>query len=128
MAKNTRETISFRKVIAANTSVNFTEELKSDATIENMFVRFYPGQQKSLQVTPKVKFRNEEMYNLIRYATGTDGYLTGDDDKLSYPLGVEVTTGDQIVIYVTNTDTINEYSLVVDVIVDYLNGKSRVVS
>lgn len=127
MAKNTRETISFRKVIAAGANgINFAEEIKGDATIEKLVVRFYPGQQKSLQVTPMVKFRTEEMYSLVRYATGTDGYLTGDDDTLEYPLGVEVQTGDQVVIYATNTDSTNAYSLVCDVIVDYLNGKARV--
>lgn len=114
-------------MIAAGAKNEFSHAIPYDGTLQSVHVRFYPGQQKSLQIQPQVKFKNEEWRSIISYAAGSDQYLSGDDDRLDYAIGFEVGSGDTIVIQVTNTDTVNAYSLVLDIEIDYLAGKKRVI-
>jgi hypothetical protein len=125
---NKKEVISFRKLIPPSTTMAvYREVVKADGTVEELRVRFYQGQQKSLQVTPHVNHKGNQFESLVNYADNTDQFLSGDNDYFVMPVVVSVEYLDYIEVYVTNTDATNAYTLSVDVIVDYYGGKNRVV-
>lgn len=113
------EVLSFRKDIAPNTSLTLKERVKADGSVSKIFVRFYPGVEKSLQVRPYILHKGNRAEDVITYVEGTDNYLSGDSDSFEYPVTVDVKYDDEIVVYVNNTDLANTYSLVVDVKVDF---------
>lgn len=124
---NKVEVVSFRKVIAPSTEQTFVERIKSPGTIEQARVRFYPGQQKALQVQPYVIHKGQLREDLLTYSEGTDKYLSGDDDTFEFPCVVTVDYDDELHVYAKNTDATYSYTLVIDVVVDYYAGGNRVV-
>lgn len=127
MSATSKEVISFRALIQPGQVVKFHERIKGDATIEQVRVRFYIGQQKALHVRPYVVHRGNKPEDLITYPEGTDAFLSGDDDYLDFPCVVPVGNDDEAYVWVQNTDADNAYTLVVDMVIDYYGGKSRVV-
>lgn len=127
-ARDTKEVISFRKVIPPNTVNEFMQErVKAPGTVEGVYVRFYPGQQKSLQIIPMVEHKGRMPESLITYASSGETYLSGDDDRLDIPVVVSVDTNDYIKVQYSNVDPTYSYTLVVDVVVDYYAGQDRVI-
>lgn len=125
---DTKEVISFRKVIPPNTFNQFMQEkIKGPGTIEGVYVRFYPGQQMALHVEPVIEHKGALIEPLVTYAASGDSFLSGDDDKLDFPVVVSVEHYDLIKIKYSNTDPTFAYNLCVDVVVDYYAGRNRVV-
>ena len=121
------EIMSFRKVIPANTPDLLSERVKGPGTIEGIKVKFYPGQQKALRIVPFVEHKGSKTEQLITYPSTTDQFLAGDDDYFIFPVIVEVDNDDFVKIRAVNTDLVNAYTCVVDVIIDYYAGKKRVI-
>jgi hypothetical protein len=121
-----REVVSFRKLIDPAKKQKFNERIKGEGTIEQLRVRFYPGQGKSLRIYAYIKRKGRVLEEMITFTDGTDRFLSGDDDSLVFPIAVPVENDEEIEIHAENIDATNPYSLVVDVIVDYMGGRNRV--
>lgn len=126
-----KEPIYFSTSVPANGGkVRLTERIKGSGTIEEVRVRFFPGQQKALQVRPFVKHKGGEygkIEELITYPSGGDQFLSGDDDNLIFDAIVPVVNDDEIVVEATNTDPDDAYTLHVVIMIDYYGGADRVV-
>lgn len=120
-----KEVISFRKVIEPNKTDVIAERVKSDGTIEEIKVRFYPGQEKALQVVPFVEHKGQQIEQLISFPNTTDHYLSGDNDYFIYDISVPVEYDDFLKVEAKNTSVDFSYTLVVDIVIDYLGGKNR---
>lgn len=123
-----KEVVSFRKTIPAGQTIILYERIKAQGTVEELRVRFYPGQARELRVYPIILHKGDQAENMLTYAESSDNYLSGDDDNLIMPSIVPVDNDDQIKITAINTNATYDYTLVVDVVIDYFAGKNRVVS
>lgn len=119
-----KEIVSFRKVILANTTDVLHERIKADGTIENVKIRLYQGNQKSLRVRPYVEHKGSKIEDVITYASTSDNFISGDDDYFVFDITVPVQYDDYIKIWVQNVDGTYDYTLSVDVEVDYIGGKT----
>jgi len=117
------------RVIAPDEVITLRERIKGDGTIEQMKVRFFQGQQKSLLVRPYVRHKGNKIEDLITYPEGTNQFLSGENDYLEFDLVVPVENDDELCIWVSNVDAdhLDPYTLHVSVMVDYFGGTSRVV-
>jgi uncharacterized membrane protein len=122
-----KETVAFIKIIPAGTSAKLLERVKGEGTVEKLTVRFYPGQQKSLQVRAIIIHKGNKIEDLITYPEGGDSYLSGDDDSLVFNIVIPVENDDEIAISVKNIDASNDYTLMAFLEIDYYGGKNRVV-
>lgn len=127
MNTNRIEPISFVAVIPPLQTRKFAERVKADGTVEKLKVRFFAGQEKSLQVRPYILHKGRKIEDLVTYPEGTNEYLCGDDDYLEFDLSIPVENDDEIVIAVSNMDIDDPYTLNVSVMIDYYGGKMRVV-
>lgn len=123
---NRKEVISFRKRITAGQTVGFSERVKAAGTVEGVKVKFYVGQEKSLQVYPYIEHKGRKYESLITYPEGTDNYLSGDDEDNTYDVVVPVDNDDYVKVNVTNTSAY-DYDLSCDISIDYYGGKNRIV-
>lgn len=125
---NKKEVVSFRVTVPKGSkNIIYKERVKADGTVEEVRVRFYRGQQLALQVVPYVNHKGRKHEQLLTFAGNTNGYLCGDDDYFVYPVVVPVEDNDYVSVMVTNTDAANDYTLSVDVVVDYYAGKNRII-
>jgi|NOAtaT_6_FD_contig_51_4904121_length_1487_multi_3_in_0_out_0_3 hypothetical protein len=124
MVVNKREVISFRKSIAAGGSDIIRERVKSNGTLEELRVRFNPGQANTLRIRPVVEHKNNRLEDLVTYPAGTNQFLSGDDDYLILPCAITVENDDFVEVIANNTGAFT-YTIVVDIVVDYLFGTER---
>lgn len=125
--RNKREPILFRKTIPGGASDDLHERIKGDGTIEEMRVRFYPGQQKDLHVSVWIDHKGSQAEFLYTTPSSGERYLSGDDDAFIFPVTIEVEYDDFVRVHVENVDPLNDYDLAVDVLVDYYGGKNRII-
>lgn len=125
---NKKEVIYFDKVIPAGQTLEFTSKVKDDGTIEKLTVKFYIGQEKGLRVIPTVIHNNNQPEALITYPTGTEQYLSGDDDYFDFPIVVPVALNDVIKLKAINTDSTYDYHLTAAITIDYYAGQNRVIA
>jgi hypothetical protein len=124
-----KEVISIRQTIPANTvNMIITERIKSPGTLEEIRVRFYPGVERDLHVYPSVQHKGNKTTQMLTFPQGTEQFLSGDDDYLILPVVLAVDNDDNIKIMVTNVNTTYDYTLSIDVVIDYYGGKNRVTS
>lgn len=121
---NKREVISFRKSIAAGASDIIRERVKSPGTLEEVRVRFNPGQGNTLRVRPVVEHKGNRIEDLVTYPGGTNQFLSGDDDYFILPCSITVDNDDFVEVIANNTGAFT-YTIVVDVVIDYLYGQER---
>lgn len=124
---DTKEGMSFRKSIAANTPDALHERVKAPGTIEGFRVRFYPGQELTLQVNVYVVHLGQKVEQLVTYVATGDAFLSGDDEVLEFHCVCSVETDDLVFVSVMNTDAVNAHRVAVDVYVDYYGGNQRLV-
>jgi hypothetical protein len=113
------EVIAFRQNIAPSSSQTIQERVKANGRVAEIRVRFYPGQERDLQVRPFVTLLNRLQEDVLTYPGGTEPYLSGDDDYLIFPVSVDLQTDDFISVWVNNVSVNYTYTLVVDVVVQY---------
>lgn len=119
--------VSFRQSIQPGKSGTLEYTVNAPGTVEEVYVRFYTGQQLALQVDVYVEHTGERREELIQYAGGSRSFLSGDDDRFTFPCAAAVDQYDRIVVWYNNTDATNSYDVIVDVIIDYYGGLNRVV-
>ena len=113
------EVISFRLPVSPSENVALKERLKDKGIVTELRVRFYPGVEKSLQVSPFILHKESRREDLFTFVQGTEKYITGDNDYLIFPCSVEFDYDDEMQVNVFNNG-LYEYSLSVDVIVSYM--------
>lgn len=123
---DSKEVIPFVVNVPPNTTGSLKERIKADATVEEVNLRFYPGQQRDLEVRPKLQRTGNRVEDLITYPKGANDWIAGDDDNIRLDISVTAQLDDEIVIFYSNKDTVNIYTLVVYVTVDYREGKNNV--
>lgn len=76
--------------------------------VTGLLIRFYPGPELSLQLTPYVRFR-EERQGLVPFAPNGKQYIDGDDDTFPVEVDMPAPMGSHIGIGYLNTDSVNAY-------------------
>lgn len=117
-----QEVVAFRANVNPSTSQVFTERIKDGGRVTEVRVRFYPGQERDLQVRPYLQLLNRQTEDLLTYPAGTDGFLSGDNDYLTFPVSLEVVMDDMIAVWVNNVNATYTYTVVVDVVVQYYDN------
>ena len=126
--RDTKKSISFRSLIPANTEKWFHHRIEGEATIEELRVKFYRGQQLALKVIPYLELKGiNSLEPLVIFAQNTDQFLAGDDDYLIFPIDYPAKNDDYIKIYAKNEDLTYDYNLSLDIVIDYLGGQNRVI-
>jgi hypothetical protein len=121
------EVMSFRQDIAPLTAMTLTERVKDRGEVTEVRVRFYPGQERALQVRPFIQLFNSMTEDMFTWAGGsTDRFLSGDDDYLVFPVSATVVADDNIAVWVNNTDPNYTYTLVCDVVIQYYSGADSI--
>jgi hypothetical protein len=121
-----KEVVTVRKTILANTSGKLRERIKDSGTVEELRLRFYPGQSRALRVVPYILHKGEQREDLVTFFDGSDRYFSGDDDTVVLPCILSVGNDDYLEISYANISTLYDYTLAVDIVIDYYGGKNRV--
>jgi hypothetical protein len=114
-----KEVVAVRKKILPGQMLTIKERIKYAGIIEQINVRFYAGQENELEILPYVNRKGQRIDTFFTYPEGTNPFLSGEDDRLSYPLSIPVENDDEIHLRVINRNTEYTYTLVVDVVVTY---------
>jgi hypothetical protein len=125
--RNTKEVVSFRKLVPAGVTDVLSERIKGPGTVEGFRIRFYPGQQLSLKVWVVIEHKGGLTESLVTFAETSDEFLSGDDDRMEFDVVASVENDDFLKIKVFNSDMVNDYNLAVDVTIDYYGGTQRVI-
>lgn len=99
-------------------SFNIKERLKDAGSVQEVRIRFYPGCERSLQVRPYILHKAGRAEDMFTYPVKTEGFITGDDDYLIFPVTLDFDYDDELVIEFDNVGNYI-YTLAVDVIVSY---------
>lgn len=122
-----RVIVPFTKKALAGTTGYMTFRVPSNGTVEELRVRFYPGVEEALQVTPFIERKGGSAPDyLIEQVEESDTFLSGDDDYLVFPITYAVNQNDFLKIYYNNTSSQYDYSLKVYIVVDYIGGTNTV--
>lgn len=122
-----RITIPFRKVTNPNEEGYLEYLVPADCTIEKLNILFYPGSQGSLHVKPCIiKKGGHAPEPLFEYVQGGFDYISGDDVYYKMEVTHGASQNDWIRVYYVNTDSVNPYTLICDVVVDFVGGKVSV--
>jgi hypothetical protein len=95
------------------------ERLKDNGQVQEVRVRFYPGVERTLQVSPYVLHKNNRREDFFTYPEGTEPYITGDNDYLIFPCSLDFQYDDEICIEYNHAGGDFPYTLAVDVVVTY---------
>lgn len=118
----------FKEILAGTTEI-FKVTIKADCTLEKMRVKFYPGPEGDLQITPYYIKPDNVRINVI----GTDDdnksprYLAGDDVVFEFEVGLAMKEGTILYFECVNTDTVNSHYVDVIFELEELGGIERVV-
>lgn len=122
------ESIPLRKKIEAGAKgVTITERIKALGTLQGIRFIFAPGQEGDLHIRPFILRKGGFLETILTFPEEGLNYLNGDDIVLEYPVITPVENDENIVIYADNMDDENDYTLQVDVFIDYYGGHSRVI-
>lgn len=124
-----RHVLAFRKTVPAGgdngdglTPGFLSYNVTSPCTIEEINMRFYPGQERSLRIDIFVMHQSELREQVFTYVPGGDNFISGDDDVLKYPVTLAMEPNDTIWVQYTNTSTAYPYDMVCDIVLDQLGG------
>lgn len=120
-----QEVMIFAKTISASSSETLIERVKDFGTVENVRVRFYPGQGRDLKVRVFANRKGNHDESLITFANDGDVTLSGDDDDFVFDVKIPVSNDDNIKVIAENQNATYDYTLLVYVSVDYHSGMNR---
>lgn len=125
---NRKSVIYIDKLIPAGESITFRHVVEDNGTIEKLNLKFYIGQEKDLQVVPRIVRVSREIEYLVTFNDDGNQYLSGDDDKMDLDIVVPCGINDVIEIKATNVDTTYDYHITCTITIDYFAGQNRVIS
>lgn len=114
-----KEVIAIRRNVAPLEKVLVKERVKYNGNIERVEVRFYAGQENELTILPYVRHKGGKIETFFTFPEGTDPFLSGEDDQLSFPTTIEIELDDEIHVSAINKSSVYDYTMVVDIIVTY---------
>ena len=121
MVFETSEAVSFAERVAPNSETELAYEVSGDATVEQLLIRFYPGQQLDLIVDIYIREKGGERKRPVVNTPG-DSSFVGDDDTYEFNLSKPVSEGEELVVVAENTDPQYAYDVRVNAEVDYRGG------
>lgn len=128
MAKVTRKGLHFHSTVNSDSNETDKYNVRQDATIEHIGVRFYPGQQLDLELELHIVSPNGSSKEIVD-PVGEKPYLAGDDDLFKFDVSVPIQTDDTIKVIARNQDTAgNDYDYIVNMEIDRINGIERVLN
>lgn len=122
-----KEVISFRYDVLPNTMITLGERIKGDCTVDEIRIRFYQGQQLSLEVYPFIQHKGNMVESFFTYAGGSKQVISGENDYFVFPISIACEENDQVKVRIQNKDAVNTYTASIDVVVDYLGGTARAI-
>jgi len=123
MVFNSRTVVRFSDSVSPDTTETYSRKIETHATLENLSVRFYPGQELNLEIQPYRK-RGMETTPLVEYQDRDA--LVGDDDRYTFDITEDLEPDDEVVIKATNRDETYAYDFNLDVEIDRFGGSSRI--
>ena len=128
MAQVTRKGLHFHSTVNSDSDEKDSYNVRHDATIEHVEVRFYPGQQLDLEVELHVVDENGTSKEIVD-PVGEKPYLAGDDDFFKFDVSVPIEKDDEIRVVARNQDTSgNDYDYIVNMELDRIGGIERVIT
>lgn len=97
-----------------------------DGTIEDLTVRFYPGQENNLELKIYIEPHDDEGRKQLIDYPGDKNVLAGDDETIEFEIAREVEKDDVIVVEYQNQSGSYEYDYRLSLSVDYAGGITRV--
>lgn len=130
MPSNSDNRISrrFSTDVASDDSEEVTADVKADATVEQITIRFYRGPRLDLGVKPYVerKVREDRSRRIPVVDLHGSEFVRGDDDTWVFHVSQEVEEGDVIGVEAVNEDQNgHRYDFVCDFEIDRAGGSSR---
>ncbi|MWG34158.1 hypothetical protein [Halomarina oriensis] len=122
---NGRYSVRFAETVEPGETVELTEEVSRDATVERVTVRIYLGAELDLRVRPFVT-ESQSRRPLVVYQGKQ--YIDGDNDVYEFALSEPVAGGESIGVEVENRDGTNSYDFSMTATVDHDGGLNRAVS
>lgn len=120
-----RTAFNFAKSIDASGSGTLQQALRQNCTIEKVRVKFYPGPEGDLHIIPYLLKTNDVRYNIIDFPSGSNQYVSGEDEEIVFNVSIPVDVDDIICIEYVNADAVNAHVLSVQVEVDFAGGGMR---
>jgi hypothetical protein len=114
-----KETISFSYILAAGQDIELEEELKWHGEVQEVRVKFNPGQQGTLHVNPRLVRHGKSTEELIQYPKKGEPHLSGDDDYKVYPISHRFKHEEKVLVYAKNVSTKYDRTINVDIVVQY---------
>lgn len=114
-----KEIIAIRKDILPGEKVQFKERMKDNGALTNIRVRFYPGVENDLKVSPYILHKGNRREDVLTYVEGSNMDISGDDDTFVFPVYLEFKYDDEFVVEAENKGGYS-YTLVVDATVEYV--------
>lgn len=118
-----RTSIRFSRTVDPGETVELTRSVPSDATIESLTMRFYPGTELQLSVLPYKENERGDRIPLVDLVGRQR--IVGHDDTPEFKLSEPVDRGDTIGVKAVNNSADYSYDVNVDMDLDYANGKER---
>jgi hypothetical protein len=105
------DSILFDQSIPAGQTVSLERLLPFNGRVTKMTITNYPGQQKSLQVTPYM-LRAPDLYVSLATFAGNRKFFSGDETTYNIAMSMPFYSQDKLCVDVTNTSA-NAYDLYV---------------
>ena len=126
MPSETKNGLSFSDSVEPDSEQTLRYLVPTDATIEHISVRIYPGPELDLTIRPRLHRAAEgETIDLLR--TIGKNHIDGDNDLWRWDVSIPVRANDEIRVVAANDDDTETYDYRVGMDLDQLGGVSRVV-
>jgi hypothetical protein len=122
---NARTTTRFADNVSAGGNKKLEKTVDTEATAEEIYIRFYPGPENDLEIEIE---RERENDTLPLIDLKGRSVITGDNDEYSFDIAESLQEGDNVKVTANNTDQNNSYDFVVDVTIDRAGGTGRVIT
>lgn len=127
MPSQTQDTIRIAGSVGPGNEEEFTHEVGSDATIEEVDVRIYAGAELDLRVQPFLEYGPEgerDRLPLITYA-GDKTFVDGEGDDWEFPISEPIEEDEVFGLVVENVNADYTYDFAADFVLERAGGTAR---
>lgn len=118
-----RTVIPFSFHVPASGKSELTYNMKTQASLEKVTVRIYPGAVLNLHLDPYVLTPKGTRIDIFDYVGKK--YLDGDNELKPYSVNIPLDVDDMLVVGYENLDAVNGYDFSIDFEVDFWRGALR---
>lgn len=119
-----KTSIRFSRSIDPGQTENLTKSVPSDATVESLTMRFYPGTELAVSVLPYKQNDRGDRIPLIDLVGRQR--VVGHDDTPEFEISEPVERGDTVGVEIVNNSADYSYDISVDMDLDYAGGVERI--